>query len=145
MVHELHCCYEKCLCSDERANRSAASVRTYCYNICWLAARMDGFSEKEIPDPEVIMKYMEDNDVPLKRRQMSYSSMKVLHNARNEVALSKKYAQPLTDVKYEIQKEYAKQNRTDRQKKNWIEYKCLKKRQGITREDVTVKQERVVG
>ena len=61
---------------------------------------------------------LEDNDVPLKRRQMSYSSMKVLHNARNEIALSKKYAVPLTDVKYEIQKEYVKQNRTDRQKKN---------------------------
>ena len=127
MVHELHCCYEKCLNSDDRANRTASSVRTYCYNICWLAKRMDGFTETEVPDPDVIMKYMVDNEVSLKRRQMSFSSMKVLHNARKEAALSKKYAQPLTDVKYKLNKESFQQKRTMTQKKNWIDFKCLKK------------------
>jgi hypothetical protein len=126
MVHELHCCYEKCLNSDDRANRTASSVRTYCYNICWLAKRMDGFTETEVPDPDVIMKYMVDNEVSLKRRQMSFSSMKVLHNARNEAAQSKKYAQPLTDVKYKLNKESFQQKRTMTQKKNWIDFKCLK-------------------
>ena len=127
MVHELHGCYEKCLNSDARANRTASSVRTYCYNICWLAKRMDGFTETEVPKPEDVLKYMEDNEVLLKRRHMSFSSMKVLHNARNEPALSKQYAQPLVDVKYQLNKESFQQKRTQTQKKNWIDYKCLKK------------------
>jgi hypothetical protein len=126
MVHELHCCYAKCLTSDARANRTASSVKTYCYNICWLAKRMDGFTEAETPPPETIMKYMEDNDVPLKRRQMSFSAMKVLHNARDQTALSKQYAQPLTDVKYALTKESYQQKRTGAQKKNWVDFNCLK-------------------
>ena len=127
MVHELHNGYEKCLCADERANRTKSSVRTYCYNLCWMAKRIPGFTETEVPDADTIIKYMEDNDVPLKRRQMSYSAMKVLHNARNQIAESKSFATPLMEIKYKIQKEYAQQNRTVRQKKNWIDYKCLKK------------------
>jgi len=88
---------------------------------------MDGFSETTVPEPEDVMKYMTDNDVPLKRRQMSYSAMKVLHNARDEISQSKKYGQPLTETKYAIAKEYAKQAKTPTQRKNWIDYKCLKK------------------
>ena len=127
MPHELHCCYEKCLCDDKRSTRSQSSVRTYCYNICWLAKRMDGFSETDLPDPENVIKYCEDNDVSLKRRQMSYSSMKVLHNARDEIAQSRKYAAPLTDVKHKLTAELDKQERTERQKACWVDFHDLKK------------------
>ena len=127
MPHDLHCSFEKCLLSDERASRTKNSIRTYCYNLCWLAKHIEGFTETETPDADTILKYMEDNDVPLRRRQMSYSAMKVLHNARGQNAESKKFAAPLLDMKYKIQKKYAQQNRTDSQKRNWIDFKCLKK------------------
>jgi hypothetical protein len=127
MVHDLHHCYKKCLLADERANRTDSSVRTYCYNLCWLATRIPGFTETDIPDADVVLKWMEDNEVSLRRRQMSYSAMKVLLNSKGDIAESKKYATPLLDMKYKIQKKYNQQNRTARQKANWVDYTCLKR------------------
>ncbi len=135
MPSEQFCCFEKCLCSDERSSRTKSSIRTYCYNLCWLAKRMDGFEKDGTPGAEAVMQYMTENDVPLKRRQMSYSAMKVYHNARNEIAESKKYAHPLVDVKHSLDREYNKQERTDRQKSNWIDYKCLKKHANELRQE----------
>ena len=127
MPHELHCCFEKCLCSDKRRERTKGSIRTYCYNLCWLAKRMDGFGEETFPPAEDVIKYMEENEVGWKRQQMSYSAMKVLMNAKENWDESKKYAVPLLNVKHKIQSDYEKQERTERQKTNWVDYACLKK------------------
>ena len=127
MPHELHCCFEKCLKGDVKRDRTAGSIRTYCYNLCWLARRMDGFGEDKVPSAEEVIKYMDENNVPLRRRQMSYSAMKVLLNAQENHEESKKYGIPLQEVKNKITSDYDKQERTDKQKANWIDYMCLKK------------------
>ena len=126
MVHELHCCFENCLLGDKHASRTDSTVRTYCYNLCWVAARMDGFTEEDVPSPEAVIGYCERNDVPSNRRQLTYSSMKVLHNARNEPELSKKYAIPLVDARRALHAKYKKQRRTKQQAANWLEFKCIK-------------------
>ena len=87
---------------------------------------MDGFTKDELPQAEDVILYMEENAVPTRRRQMSYNAMKVIHNIRGNHAESKKYAMPLLQCKRKLQQDYDKQERTERQKSNWIDYTELK-------------------
>lgn len=126
MVHELHQGFHDCISADPRKTRSSNSIRTYCYNLCWLAKRIDGFTADTLPDAEAVLEYMKENNIPTKRRQMSYSAMKVLHNIKGNHEESKKYAMPLMECKRQIQSDYDKQERTDRQRKNWKHAKLLR-------------------
>ena len=78
---------------------------------------------------------MTENNVPTKRRQMSYSALKVLHNIKGQHEASKKYAIPLMECKRSIQRDYDKQERTERQKANWIDFADLKKQAKALREE----------
>ena len=115
---------ELCACDSDRTE---SSIKTYCYNVCWMARRIDGFEDGQLPKPEAVIDYMDEHKIPSRRRQSTYTAMKVFHNARNEPEQSAKYGQPLVDVKHAIENAYAKQERNEKQKKNWVEYGCLKK------------------
>ena len=100
-------CFEECLCgcNDKLERpRAASSIRVYSYSLKWLAERIDGFgtgpgAKIQIPPAEEIVKYMEENNIALKRRQNSYSAMKVIHNALGNKAESKKFGIPLVETK----------------------------------------------
>ena len=137
---DLFKCFNECLCCcNEKLEkkRTASSIRTYCYNLCWIACRMDGFSETEIPPAEDIINYMEENQIPDKRRQSTYSSLKVLLNAKGLDAESKKFSIPLTECKRRLQSITDKQERTAKQKANWVEVACLKRHAKELRDEVT--------
>ena len=41
------------------SHRCASSVKTYCYNLCWLQKRIDGFTDEGgVPSFETIMDYI---------------------------------------------------------------------------------------
>ena len=109
---------------------SDSTVRTYAYNLAWLAARMDGFSMRgtgTTPTPEDVVAYMDENEVKNSRRGQSYTAMKVLHNCCNERNCSARYCAPLMASKHATEANYAKQKKSVHESKNWIEYKVLKK------------------
>jgi hypothetical protein len=105
---------------------SPTTKKTYAYNLAWMATRMDEW-ETGTPDSEQVIGYMTDNNVGMARRMNSYTAMKVLHNCRNEPESSEHYKVPLTDCKKCVDIEYCKQRKTARQRKNWVEFSCLKK------------------
>jgi hypothetical protein len=118
------CCFKDELCKCQ-GDRTDSTISTYCYNLCWLEKRLDGFTETEQPSFNAIMDYMTENKIPLRRQQSSFVAMKVLHNTRGQKEESERYARPLIDVKGRLQNEYNKQERTERQKKNWVDFKDL--------------------
>lgn len=118
-------CFSKELCACDN-ERTASSVKTYCYNLRWLAERLDGFTETEAPPFETIMDYMLESRSTARRRQASFVAMKVLLNARGKKVESAKYARPLINVKNELQAVYEKQERNEKQSRNWVEYRDLK-------------------
>ena len=106
------------------------TIRTYAYNLAWLAARMDGFSMKgtgTVPTPEDVVTYMDTNDVANARRGQSYTAMKVYHNCCGERNCSHRYCAPLLASKRATQANYAKQKKSPHESKNWVEHKDLKK------------------
>ena len=117
-------CFYKELCECQ-GDRSQSTTDTYCYNLCWLQKRMDGFTESEQPSFEEVMEYLTENKIPARRRQASLVAMKVLCNARGKKDESDKYARPLVEVKNELQTAYERQERSDKQQKNWVDCKDL--------------------
>ena len=115
---------ELCKCETSRCE---SSVKTYCYNLCWLTKRIDGFEEGSVPEFEAIMDYMTENKIPLRRQQASYVAMKVLLNARGNTTESEKYARPLVDVRNKLQGIREKQEMTETKAKNWVPMCDLKK------------------
>ena len=119
-------CFLKELCACDSA-RCESSIKTYCYNLCWLKKRIDGFDDEGgVPTFEAIMDYMTENKIPLRRQQASYVAMKVLLNARGAAQDSQKYARPLLDVRNQLQSIQEKQVMSDSKAKNWVPYKALK-------------------
>ena len=110
----------------ENVDVSASTKRTYAYNLAWMATRMDEW-ETGTPTSEQVIGYMTDNNVNASRRMNSYTAMKVLHNCRNEPECSECYKVPLIDCKKCVDAEYCKQRKTAHQKKNWVDFGCLKK------------------
>ena len=115
---------ELCKCDT---GRSESSICTYCYNLAWLSKRIEGFTDSEHPDFTTIMDYLTENKIPARRRQSSLVAMKVLCNARGDKDGSEKYARPLVEVKNELQADYEKQQRSEKQQKNWVDCCDLKK------------------
>ena len=114
---------EICQCEGDR---SEGTNRTYCYNLCWLKKRIDGFdSEQGYPSFCEVMDYMTENKIPARRQMSTYIAMKVLLNQRGLTEESEKYGRPLVEVRNELQNEYDRQELTGRAKKNWIEYKDI--------------------
>ena len=103
------------------------TLRTYAYSLSWMADRIDGFNGSKVPDCDTIMKYMNGNKVSHSRRLASYTALKVWHNCNDEKDCSRKYCTPLILAKREQLSHYAKQERTDHQSKNWVDFKVLKK------------------
>lgn len=136
-MSEQFCCFKKELCACQ-GERTDSSIATYCYNLCWLQKRLDGFSETGQPSYDDVLGYMTENSIAMRRQQSSYVAMKVLLNARNLQDESDKYARPLIEVKNKLQNEYDKQERSERQQKNWVDYKdlngCAKKLRAETYE-----------
>ncbi len=119
------------LCNDDGCP-TAATLKTYGYSMAWLAQRIEGFDvEKEmVPPPKKILEYMSDNKVKTGRRVASYTALKVFHRAKKseeDVCCSKAYGTPLVICRREQEADYAKQERTPSQSKNWVEFKVLKK------------------
>ena len=77
---------------------------------------------------------MEMNKVKTTRRLASYTALKVWHNCNGAKECSKKYCTPLILAKREQDSYYAKQQRTDHQNKNWVEFSVLKKFAGCIRD-----------
>jgi hypothetical protein len=123
-MSEQFCCFkaELCKCQGERTDSTMA---TYCYNLCWLQKRLDGFGDGTQPGFDDVMEYMTENKIALRRKQSSYVAMKVLLNVRGKTEESDKYARPLIEVKNQLQNEYDKQERSDKQQKNWVDYADL--------------------
>ena len=116
--------FRKELCACDSA-RCESSIKTYCYNLCWLKKRIDGFDDDGgVPKFEAIMDYMTENKIPLRRQQASFVAMKVLLNARGKS--SEKYARPLLEVRNQLQGIQEKQLMTESKAKNWISMKDLK-------------------
>ena len=118
-------CWKDEICNCDNP-RTESSVKTYCYSLKWAAARMDGFTETECPGADDVIGYMDEHNIPNKRRQAVYTAMKVIHNTRGNADESKRYAAPLLQAKHAIKQDYHKQQRTEKQKANWIEYGELK-------------------
>lgn len=118
---------ELCKCDK---SREMSSIKTYCYNLCWLNNRIEGFEQDDTgpghPSFEAVMDYMTENNIPLRRQQSSFVAMKVLLNARGKTAESAKYAQPLMDVRGKLQGLKEKQEMTESKAKNWVPFKDLK-------------------
>jgi hypothetical protein len=125
VTRPLFCCWTDEIGRSDRP-RTASSVKTYCYSLKWMDMRIDGFTETECPSAENIIEYMDEHNISMKRRQSVYTAMKVLLNTRNELQESKKFAAPLLQAKRAIQSDYDKQQRTDKQKANWMDYAELK-------------------
>ena len=106
---------------------SANTTKTYAYNLQWLRKRIDGFNGIKPPKPEDILEYMETSNVGPLRRQSSYVALKVLHNCCNEHDCSKCYGLPLVECHQKLSSERHKQQRSQKQKKNWVDFGQLKK------------------
>lgn len=105
------------------------TLKTYSYSMAWLAKRLEGFDAETamVPEPEKILDYMEQNKVKNGRRVASYTALKVFHNCKGDQKCSKAYGLPLVMCSRQQQAEYAKQERTPSQVKNWVEHSVLKK------------------
>lgn len=128
------------LCDKENCPADS-TLKTYAYSMGWLHTRIDGFSvdglTSEVPETDTVLKYMQDNDVKNTRRLASYTALKVHHNCKGEEDCSKKYCTPLIMCKRKQDSDYAKQERSPHQSKNWVEFKVLKKFAACLREKVT--------
>ena len=118
-------CFRDELCKCQ-GDRTCSSIDTYCYNLRWLALRIDRFTKTDEPSFETVMDFLTESKATNRRRQSSFVAMKVLLNARNKTEKSDKYARPLIEVKNQIQNDYDKQEKNERQKKNWVDFKELK-------------------
>ena len=134
MKSEQFCAFETELCNC-KGDRTESSIMTYCYNLCWLQKRLEGFTATEQPSFQTVMDYLTENKIPARRRQSSLVAMKVLLNARENTEESAKYARPLVEVKNEIQAEYEKQERNPKQDKNWVDCCDLKKAAKMLRKE----------
>lgn len=117
---------------DADKPRSPLTLRTYSYNLKWIAERMNWGDTPDdlfanIPAPEDVINWHETNKQPLRRKCFSYCAMKVLHNMRGEQQLSNKYGPTLTHCSHCLANENEQQKRDPKQGKNWVEHSCLKK------------------
>ena len=143
MVTEQFKCFNDELCKCD-SKRTASSVTTYCYNLCWLQKRLDGFDDGGFPSFEAVMDYMTENKIPARRQQSTFVAMKVLLNARGKTSESEKYAQPLIDVRNQLQNAREKQEMSETKAKNWVEFKDLKAIAKQTRTDTFNLDKRVL-
>ena len=125
--------FKEKLCDSEKCP-SDSTLKTYAYSMAWMAKRIDGFTKDNVPDCETIMKYMDGNKVKTTRRLASYTALKVWHNCKGEKDCSSKFCTPLILAKREQDSHYAKQERSEHQDKNWVDFKVLKKYAACIRE-----------
>ena len=113
--------------SKSEKQRSKNTLRTYAYSLKWLSDRIDGFEDDKYPSPETVIDYMDKNSIKPSRRMGSYTAMKVLHNCKGEKSCSDKYGLPLLECKRGIDAQMEKQERSDKESKNWVPFSDLKK------------------
>lgn len=126
---------ELCAKKDCHCNRSPLdrTLLAHAYNIAWLADRIDGFDAEKltVPDPEVIMGYLDDSKVSNARKGTSYSAMKVWHRCHNQQDYRNQYNPHLMECHRCQNSEAVKQLRNKKEAKNWVDYKDFTKMRKI--------------
>ena len=101
-------------------------MRHHAYQLRWLNERMD-FPENDVPSCEDVMKYLSSAKLPLNRKKNIICALKVWHRAHGNQKCCEQYAKPLVECNRECEAITMKQERTNRQAKNWVEYDIIKK------------------
>lgn len=116
---------------------TASTIRQYAYNLRWLNQRMDGFEVGEkVPSPETVLDYVENAKLDAGRRKNVYVALKMWHLGKGECSCCEKYSTHLKRCCDELANLQEKQVKSKRQKKNWIDYKELKKFASQMRDEV---------
>ena len=124
------CGKKECHCDKPPLDRT---LRAHAYSLAWLAERVDGFdaNELKVPDPEVILSYLDDAKVSNGRKSSSYSAMKVWHRCHDQQDKRNQYSSHLLRCHRCRNGEEAKQKRNKREAKNWVDYKDFAKMRKI--------------
>ena len=116
------CDKKECNCKKAPLDRT---LKNHAYAIAWLAERIDGFDvdELKVPEPESIMSYMDGAKVSNGRKSNSYAAMKVWHRCHDEQDKREQYNSHLMECNRCQHSEREKQLRSNKEAKNWVDYK----------------------
>ena len=133
-VKELIAEFKRRLCDSDKCPSDSA-LRTYLYSIAWLMDRMD-FPEKGMPKVERVLEYMNNAKVSAQRKCQVYTALKKWHGCHGEEYECKGYGKPLVEAKVATDRAYYQQKRTEKQKKNWVDFPVIKQFANFLRDEV---------
>ena len=127
--------FKKRLCNSDSCP-SDGSLRTYSYSILWLKQRMDFPEDGSMPSVEDVLEYMENAKVDPSKKCRIFTALKKWHGCHGDKCSCEKYGKPLVEAKIAVDTQYAKQKRTTKQNKNWVDFPVLKKFASELRDEV---------
>ena len=133
-VKELIAEFKRRLCDSDKCPSDSA-LRTYSYSIAWLMDRME-FPEKGMPKVERVLEYMNNAKVSAQRKCQVYTALKKWHGCHGEECECKGYGKPLVEAKVATDRAYYQQKRTEKQKKNWVDFPVIKQFANFLRDEV---------
>ena len=104
--------------------------RNYIYALAELARHMgDRFRCEDgkicVPEFDDVVSYVSEWSAPPQQKARVYLGMKYWHKMHGEDNLDKQYTPVFTEEKMKQSKERAKQLSSDKEKTNWLDFKCV--------------------
>lgn len=130
MAHNVHY-YLDTLREKKSSDVSESSLKQYAYSLMWLDKRIEGFDPFDV---DTVQDYLAGHKVT--RRKASLNALNVWAKCHGNAECCKKLKTPYRSCCDEIAAYRCKQQRSDREEKNWVDYKCINKFTHSLRDEV---------